>query len=89
MKDFGKEQGLYISFLLVLVLCVFVPSLVPEYQQIRWVQLPYLLFLLLLTKIGGSDNERLSLDRVLGIFLVLHVLTNLLLIQDNFGVKVF
>jgi hypothetical protein len=89
LKDFGKEQGLYISFLLVLVLCVFVPSLVPEYQQIRWVQLPYLLFLLLLTKIGGSDNERRSLDRVLGIFLVLHVPTNLLLIQDNFGVKVF
>ena len=88
LTQWGKEQYLNFSLLLVMILSILIPSLVPDYQQIRWVQLPFFLYLVLMVRVRFSQVTLKRHDFFLGIFLVVQVVSNLFLIHDNFGVNI-
>lgn len=86
LTHWGKEQFLNFSLLLVMMISILIPSLVPDYQQTRWVQLPFFLYLVLTVRVRFSQVALRRHDFFLGIFLMLQVVTNLFLIHENFGV---
>ena len=88
IRDLDREQGLNLSLLVTLVVSLLIPSMVPDYQQIRWVQLSYLLFLVLLLGVRESATGRRRIDIWLGIFFASQLVANLLLIHFNFGVSI-
>lgn len=89
IRDLDREQGLNLSLLVTLVVSLLIPSMVPDYQQIRWVQLSYLLFLVLLLGVRESATGRRRTDIWLGIFFVSQIVANLFLIHANFGASIF
>ena len=89
IRDLDREQGLNLSLLVTLVVSLLIPSMVPDYQQIRWVQLSYFLFLVLLLGVRESATGRRRTDIWLGIFFVSQIVANLFLIHANFGASIF
>ena len=89
LMQWGGEQGLNFSLIVVLAVSILVPSLVPDYQQIRWVQLSFLIYLILIVKVRKSITKMELFDFYLIIFLLFHLIANIILIRNNFSVDLF
>ena len=80
------NHGLNITLLLIFIVTLIVPSMVPQYQQLRWIQFPFLVYLLLISQLFEITKKKISQIFLLYIFLLGQIMINLLMIKENFGV---
>jgi len=80
------NHGLDITLLLIFFVTLVVPSMVPQYQQLRWIQFPFLVYLLLISRLLEITKEKRFQIFLLHLFLLGQIMINLLMIKENFGV---
>jgi len=77
-----------LDIILFVIFCITlaVPSMVPDYQQLRWIQFPFLIYLLMISRIHLISNQTEVLKYFPYFFMIGQIVVNLCLLKESFGV---